>query len=966
MQHKVFIFLTVLAVNLSFSQSNNPLIASDFKQQRQWVDSVYTSMSLEQKIGQLFMVDLFSNASSSEIEQVKSAIKKYHLGGIIFSKGTAPQQVELTNTFQNLANVPLLIGMDAEWGLSMRLDDGFSFPYNMALGATTNNQTIFEIGQQLAKHSKRIGVHVNFAPVVDLNTNPKNPIIGNRSFGENKERVTQKALALMKGFQSENVLANAKHFPGHGDTDQDSHKTLPSLDFDYDRLASVEMFPYKKLFKEGLSSVMVAHLNVPSLTQEQGLPTSLSKKVVDTLLKQKLGFSGLVFTDALNMNGASQYGSNGQVELKAFLAGSDVLLIPGDVGAAVLAIKKAYHSNKITNKRLAQSVKKILYAKYKVGLNKFKPIITQGLAEDIATLTNKATRFKAFKEAITLVKNDLNSIPIANTPYTKIAYVKFGEATNQVFVKTLKSYAEVTVIDAKHPDLLDQLQYMDYVIVGHHKSDENPWKSFDLSTVEINLLDAIARKNKLIFVNFASPYALLGINTFLPVNVILQAYQNAPDAQQVAAEIIFGASTAQGRLPVSITQAFPEGTGYTNLKLGRLSQNHPQNLGFNVKKLSKIDSLVQVVLDQEMSPGLQVLIAKDGEIFYDQSLGYHTYDRRTKVKPTDVYDLASLTKILSTLPLLMRLVEEDQVDIDAPLAELLPELDTTNKRDISIKRMLSHYAGLQAWIPFYIKTMDSLDAYYSTSTSKKFSINVADNFYLRTDYKDSIYAEIASSELLETLEYKYSDLPFYFLKRYLEHTYRDSLHTVIEKDFYEPMFINNMFFYPQRHKPLSEIIPTEYDDVWRKQLVHGYVHDQGAAMLGGVGGHAGLFGNARSVAKLMQLYLNEGRFGGRRYITPNTINVFNTCYYCEDEVRRGLGFDKPQLDEVGPTCGCLSMTSFGHSGFTGTYTWADPSTGILYVFLSNRIHPNASNRLLIEQDIRTKIQQVIYEAYEGE
>lgn len=962
MQKNTILLLAVLAVNFFYAQQVKPLISENHFEQRKWVDSIYNTLTLDQKIGQLFMVDVFSSASSAEITSLKNKIKNFHIGGVIFSKGTAKQQIQLTNEFQQLAQVPLLIGMDAEWGLSMRLDETFSFPYNMTLGAITNNNTVFEVGQQIAQHSKRLGVHVNFAPVVDINTNPKNPIIGNRSFGEDRNQVTQKALALIKGFQAEGVLANAKHFPGHGDTDQDSHKTLPSLDFGVKRLDSIELYPYKKLFKQGLSSLMVAHLNVPKLTEQEGLPTSLSSKVVDSLLINQLQFSGLIFTDALNMKGASEFGDKGIVELKAFLAGNDVLLIPHNLEAAIKQIKNAYNNGTITKSRLTHSVKKILYAKYKVGLNNYQPISLKNLASDLNTDKNKATRFKAFKEAITLVKNDLNSIPIAETQHSKIAYIKLGDAENNKFIETLSNYAEINSFSIENPNLLEELKFADQVIISHHKSDENPWKSYSLTTSEIKLLDAISREHKLVFVNFTSPYALLDLNSFLPIEVILQAYQNADDAQQVAAEIIFGATKAQGRLPVSITNAFPVGTGYQNSTLGRMGYDYPQNLGFNTAKLAEVDSLLTEVIEQKMSPGVQVIIAKNGRIFYDKSLGFHTYENKIPVKSTDVYDLASLTKILSTLPLFMRLVEEGKVSIHDNLSNLLPELDTTNKANITVKRMLSHYAGLQAWIPFYASTLDSLDNYYRKMPSKKFSIPVTENLYLREDYQDSIYAEIASSELLEEVEYKYSDLPFYFLKQFIERSYKDSIHTIIQNDFYKTMHIKNMFFYPKRHKTLSEITPTENDQIWRKQLVHGNVHDQGAAMFGGVGGHAGLFGNAKSVAQFMQMYLNEGAFGGRTYFKPSTIQAFNTCYYCDKDVRRGLGFDKPQIDDVGPTCGCVSMTSFGHSGFTGTYTWADPSTGILYVFLSNRIHPDASNRKLIDEDIRTKIQQVIYDA----
>lgn len=961
---KKFLLLALLVANFFYAQNKNPLIDELNKDdQRQWADSIYKNMSLDQKIGQLFMLDIFSSASDKDIKFLKHRIKKYHIGGIIFSKGTAEEQVKLTNEFQKIAETPLLIGMDAEWGLAMRLENSFAFPYNMTLGAIDDNNLVFDVAKQIAQHSKRVGVHFNFAPVVDLNSNPKNPIIGNRAFGEGKQNVTSKSIALIKGFQSEDVLTSAKHFPGHGDTDQDSHKLLPSIDADSTRLMDTEIYPYRKLINYGLTSVMVAHLKVPALTDSESLPTSLSKKVVTDLLQNEMNFKGLIFTDALNMKGASQYGGPGEAELQAFLAGNDILLIPNDLDAAFDKIKKAYNDGIITDKRLSNSVRKILFAKYKVGLKNYQPISQVNLKQDLATDQNKATRFKAFQKAITLVKNDLGLLPIADLQDHKIAYVKLGDAQAEKFYKTLTDYTEVDYFTSESDKLLEKLKAYQTVIIGHHKSDETPWKSYELRSFEIKLVQLIAKQNNVVLANFTSPYALLDLDSFLPIESIIQSYQNADEAQQITAEIIFGASEAVGQLPVSITSAYPEGTGLKTKSLGRLGYDFLENKNFDATKLrSQIDSIANVILSNEMSPGFQLLIAKDKKILFEKSYGFHTYDKKINVKNDDLYDLASLTKILATLPIFMRLEEEDKVDIEDHIKDILPAYKNSNKGDISLKRMLSHYAKLEAWIPFYINTLETKNDYYRNEKSDEFSIQVADDLYLRSDYQDSIYEKIKQSELRTRDEYKYSDLPFYFLKEYIETSYQDSLQNLVQDLFYKPMGIQNLFYLPRDQAPLNRIVPTENDELWREQLIHGFVHDQGAAMLGGIGGHAGLFGNAKSVAQMMQLYLNDGYYGGKNYFLPRTLHTFNKCYYCDEDVRRGLGFDKPQLDDVGPTCGCLSMTSFGHSGFTGTYAWVDPSTDILYVFLSNRIYPDATNRQLITEDIRTKLQQYIYDA----
>ncbi|MFD0932303.1 glycoside hydrolase family 3 N-terminal domain-containing protein [Psychroflexus salinarum] len=952
--------MTFFSFNCVFSQSS--LFSEDINLQRKWVESVYTNLSLEEKIGQLFMIDVFTNKSDSELESIKSFIKSNHVGGVIFSKGTPHRQAQFTNDIQTGNKVPLLIGMDAEWGLAMRLDSTYAFPWNMTLGAIQDTSIVRKVGYQIGKHNKRLGVHINFAPVADINTNPENPIIGNRSFGESKEIVISHSVALMKGMHDAGILTSAKHFPGHGDTRQDSHKTLPTINFSADRIRSVELEPFKALINEGVSSVMVAHLNVPSLDNRPNFPSSLSPKIVSELLKEELKFKGLVITDALNMKGASDNNSPGEVDLRAFKAGSDILLISENVPKAIQIIKNAVLRGEISENRLEKSVKKILYAKYKVGLNDFEPIETSNLTEDLNSKENDAIYQLAIENASTLIKNDMGILPINDIEYQNIGYLEIGDDSGEKFYKTLNTYANVKKIENEVSIIKNNMQLdFDHIIIGFHKSDANPWTDYKFTPHELSLINYISKNNKVTLVNFSRPYSLLDLKSFINVDAILQVYQNSEIAQSVAAQQIFGALSTNGKLPVSISSAFPVGTGYRLKSNGRLGIDYSQNLGFDSEFEAKVDSLANYALAKEMTPGMQILIARKGKIIYDKNFGYHTYDKNIEVEDNHVYDLASLTKILTTLPILMTLEESGKLSLDSKLHELLPELATTNKANISVLDMLSHYARLEPWIPFYKSTLDDKNKYYATENSENFSIKIANNMYLRTDYRDSIYAEIAESELRDTLEYKYSDLPYYFLKRFIEKEANAPLNTLAETYFYKPMGLNHLKYFPLQYFDKNKIVPTEFDSEWRNELIHGTVHDQGAAMLGGVGGHAGLFGNARDVASFMQLYLNEGNFGGKNYFNPETMTKFNTCYYCEQNVRRGVGFDKPQLEDVGPTCGCISMSSFGHSGFTGTYAWADPEEDIIYVFLSNRIHPDASNTKLITEDIRTKIQGFIYE-----
>ena len=960
----VFLFI---ALNNFAQIAVNPLLSVDSKSQQKWVDSVYTSMTLAEKVGQLYMVQVMSNQDEATKNKIIQLIREHQIGGIIYSNGGPVRQAKLNNELQNLSKFPLLIGMDAEWGLSMRLDSTYAFPWNMTLGAIKDNRLIEQTGRQIGEHCKRLGVHFNFAPVVDINTNPKNPIIGNRSFGEDRDNVTEKASAFMKGMQSAGVLANAKHFPGHGDTDQDSHHTLPTISFNEKRIDSVELYPYKKLIREGLSSVMVAHLNVPSL-EPTGYPSSLSKHIIADILKDSLDFKGLIFTDALTMKGVADFSEIGDIDLAAFLAGNDVMLMSEDVGAGTLKIIEAYNKGDITEARLAHSVKKILQAKYKVGLQNYKPIGLYHLAEDLNRLKDNILYEELIENAITIVKNDKSLLPIRQLEKKSIAYVKMGDDSGSVFFDELKKYAKVhEVSDDNLDDLSNKLKAYNTIIIGWHRSNDSPWKPFKFDDDDLLWLNQLAKSHTVILDIFTSPYTLLGLENIENFESIIVSYQNSDIAQQKSAQLIFGAIESKGVLPVSIGKFFNAGDGISNNAIKRLSYTVPERVGMSSEKFKKIDSIAQMAVDKMMTPGIQLLVARRGKVIYNKNFGKHTYDGKEKVGFDDIYDVASLTKILATLPLLMELVEQDVVSLDSKLSELILEYKNSNKENITLKSMLSHYARLKPWMPFYYSTLDSVtkrpsDKYYRKELSNEFNIEVAKNLYLRSDYQDSIQGIIKDSELLNRLRYRYSDLPYYILKKFIEDHYDRTLDFLAQEHFYKSLGANYTMYNPYHKISNKKIVPTEEDDYYRYQKVHGYVHDMGAAMQNGIGGHAGVFSNANDVAKIMQMYLQKGFYGGKRYLKPETIDKFNTCYYCENDNRRGIGFDKPQLGDVGPTCGCISMTSFGHSGFTGTYAWADPEEEIVYVFLANRTYPKAGKNLLLRENIRTEIQRLIYEA----
>lgn len=952
-----------------FSQQINPLLVeNDLIQQQQWVDSIYGNMSLQEKIGQLFMPVIFSNDKKAATDKIKDLINNHYIGGVIFSKGGPKQQAKLNNEYQALSKVPLLMAMDAEWGLAMRLDSTYAYPWNMTLGAITDNKIIERIGRRIGEHTKRMGMHINFAPVVDINTNPANPIIGNRSFGEDKNNVTEKSIAFTKGMQSAGILANAKHFPGHGDTDKDSHKTLPTIGFSKERIDSIELYPYKRLIREGISSVMVAHLNVPALEQRMDYPSSLSKTIVTDILKGQLGFNGLIFTDALNMKGAADFQEPGEVDLAAFLAGNDILLIPENIPKAHDLLVNAYREEVITEERLALSVKKILLAKYKVGLHKYKPVNPFYIVEDLNTVIDDVLHEEAMENALTVLKNDQEVLPVRDLQGKKIAYVNFGDANGKTFLGQLRKYAKIDWIKANSLDsYVQKLKKYDLVVIGFHKSNDNPWKNYKLTQNELVWIYEIARTNKVILDVFAMPYALLDLKTSANFEGIIMSYQNSSISQKLSAQLIFGAREAKGRLPVSLGGDFPVNTGINTSSIRRLQYGTPESVGVSSYKLKKIDSLAKIGLWGNMMPGAQILVARKGKVIYQKNFGHHTQSKKNSVKDNDIYDVASLTKILATTPMIMELFDREILTMETKLSEMLPEYKYSNKKNITLRQMLSHYARLKAWIPFYAATIDSVtkkpdSKYYAKKSGGDFTIKVANNLYMRKDFRDSIFEQIKESELRTRLSYKYSDLPYYLLKKYLEEFYGTTLDKLVQRNLYESLGANNTTYLPLEKFTKADIVPTEEDEYFRMQKVHGYVHDQGSAMLGGVSGHAGVFSNANDVAKIMQMYLWDGFYGGKRYFGPETMQAFNTCYYCDSNVRRGVGFDKPQLGESGPTCGCVSMTSFGHSGFTGTFTWADPEQEIVYVFLSNRTYPSADNRKIIGSNLRSNIQEAIYEA----
>ena len=832
------------------------------------------------------------------------------------------------------------------------------------------------MGVDIAKQMKALGVHVNFAPVADVNNNPNNPVINYRSFGENVHNVSTKSYAYAKGMQDNGVLANAKHFPGHGDTDADSHKELPVIGHSLARLDSVELKPFKYLISRGVGSVMVAHLYIPSLDDSKNTASTLSKFVVDSLLKKKLGFQGLVFTDALNMKGVSKYYEPGETDEKALLAGNDVLLFSLSVTKAKERIKSALMSGSISEEEIDLSCHKILKAKEWLGLQKFENDTLTNRHEALNSPYSKSLIQRLYTESVTLIKNENSNVPMAKFSTRNKALVIVGDYLdntyhNQLRNKTLKNAIALPkdVKLDKIKSTLEKLKGIDDVIVNIHGMSQKPSKNFGIEKNTIQLIDSLRVHHKVVLNVFGNPYSLSKYPRLLDCEAVFILYEDNKYTQEAAAKALLGDVNVKGKLPVSINADYPEGTGIM-IQHNKMTYGFPEEVGLSANNLHRIDSIVVDGLNKQAYPGCVVLVAKNEKIIYHKAFGHTTYEATRPIKRDDIYDLASITKIAATAAAVMKLVEEKKLDIDKTLSHYLPNIpDTSFMFNAVIKNVLTHQAGFRSWIPFYLSTLKDgrvRPEIYRKKRSQKYSVQVAENLFIMESYRDSVFNRIVGSEPRSNNNYKYSDLGFYLLPIVIEKITGQKLEDYVSQEFYAPLGLETLTYKPLDIFPKDRIVPTEHDLYFRNELLQGHVHDPGAAMLGGVSGHAGLFGNAYDLAVYMQMLNNEGLYNSIRILEPETIQDFTKCQFClglDDDNRRGLIFDKPApVGQTGPTCECVSYLSFGHSGFTGTLAWADPEEDIVYIFLSNRIYPSAKNKKLISMNIRTEIMQVIYDS----
>ncbi|WP_235925671.1 glycoside hydrolase family 3 N-terminal domain-containing protein [Pontibacter burrus] len=958
---------------MSLSPSEEIVVGT---KEKNWVDSVFNSMTPDQRLGQLFMVAAYSNKDEKHFRELDTLVSRYGIGGIMFMQGGPERQARLHNRLQARAKVPMLIAMDAEWGLSMRLDSSTHFARQMTLGAMEDEKYVYLMGREIALKMKRLGVNVSFSPVLDVNVNAANPVIGNRSFGESKEEVTKRGIAYIKGLQDHGVIAVAKHFPGHGDTDTDSHLALPVIKHDIKRLTEVELYPFKKSFDAGVMGVMVAHLYLPTIDSTKNLATTLSKPLVTGLLKEKMKYKGLVFTDALNMKGVANYYKPGEVDLKALMAGNDVLLFPEDVQTAVNKIKEAINAGEIDTTELYLRVRKILHAKYWVGLNNYKPVQLANLKQDMARPLGNVVQEQLYEQAVTVVQNKNNLIPFRNLDTLSIASVAVGVAPNNKFQEVLSNYAPVakfSISDRFAPDsaftnIIPQLENHDVVIVSIHNMNSTPARDFGIGIGTRAFIQYLQDRTdkKIIVTVMGNAYSL---KYFENADWLTVGYEDNPVSQSLMAQALFGARAAKGKLPVTASAKFKSGTGINTPSLNRLKYGTPESVGMDSKVLAQIDNIALEAIAYAATPGAQVLVVKDGAVIFNKSYGNYTYDKKKPVTNNTIYDVASITKVAATLQAVMFLKDQGKINLDEKISTYLPELKGTNKEGLILRDILTHQAGLQATLPHWQKTMDHRtlnQVFYASTQTDVFPNEVTPGIYSIKTMEDSLWTWTVNSKLLakkkdaKSYEYKYSDLGFYILKRMSEKMLNQPIDEFLEQNFYAPLGMSTLTYTPLLKHPREVIAPTEDDNYFRKSLIWGTVHDQGAAMLGGVGGHAGLFSNANDLAKLLQMNLNHGDYGGHKYFNSDVVTEFAKKQYKSS--RRGLGWDKPSPDGNGPTSNMASLNTYGHTGFTGTGAWVDPDNKLIYIFLSNRVYPDASNTKLVKYNIRTRIHDVIYKA----
>ena len=949
---------------------------------KEWVESRLEKMTLKEKIGQLFIHTVPLHDTEVNRKNIRNAVKEYKVGGFLFDNGQLVNQVNLTNYAQEMAEIPLLITFDGEWGLNMRLKEIPAFPRNRVLGCIQDNNLLYEYGKEVARQFREIGVHVNFAPVADVDNNPLNPVINTRSFGGDVRNVTEKVIAYSKGLEDGGVLSVSKHFPGHGDTNVDSHKALPILNFSRERMDSIEMYPFRKAFEAGLGGVMVGHLEVPALSKRT---SSLSSDIVQGILQKEFGFKGMIFTDALEMKGVS---NNQNVCAQALIAGNDMVLAPRNLKRELDAVVVAVKNGQLTEEEITERCRKVLTFKYALGLHKPQFIQMSGLEQRLKRPEAEQLLERLEKASVTIVGNEGGILPMA-VDLKNTAVLQIGKSSQgALFHQQLKKYMGADRIVA-NPDsvasLTKRLMKYDRVIVTIYTEKYAAYQG---------MLNSLAAKKPVAYVYLTSLKNVYKKgNAWKKAAAVVLGHSDLENVQRFVADVMVGREKATGKISVEVKDYRMPGEG---VDLEQTKEYRPEDYGMDSSVLSKIDEVALEGIKAKAYPGCQVLILKDGAPVYDKCFGTFTYEDERKVTPDDLYDIASLTKTTATLMAVMKLYDEGKFGLTDPISKYVPALNGTRKGRITIEDLLYHQSGLPGSWPFYreaindssytggffkaridanhhlrvdqrLYVVDSFDykkEYFSPVRTEEYPLQIAENMYVSLTFPKRMLEMIASDKIpLRDRRYRYSCLNFVLLKEMVEKISGMPMDEYLEKEFYAPMGMKSTLYNPLRKYQPEQIVPTIQKDYLRnRKELRGYVHDEIAAFMGGVSGNAGLFSNARDVAKVYQMLVDGGQYEGKRYLSLETCQLFMNK---KSRIsRRALGFDRPDPQpDKGPCADEAPKEVVGHTGFTGTCAWADPKNGLVFVFISNRIYPRPfDHKGLMTLKIRPRIQQLMYQA----
>ena len=984
----IFLSFWVMSTLWHTMFATNPTISelAESKAAVQWADSVYDTLTERQRVAQLIFPKVDPRGGAASHSLLRKLIETNSVGGLLFSGGSIDQYTDMINYAQSLARIPLIITFDGEWGLSMRIPGTPRFPHNMALGATSDYDLIYDYGRESARQFRKMGVHVNFAPDADVNSNPANPVIGYRSFGENPRHVAELTVAYSRGLEEGGVQSVAKHFPGHGDTSTDSHKTLPTVDHSEALLDSVDLVPFQRYIDEGLSGIMVGHLSVPSL-DPSGTPASLSRIISTGILREKMKFNGLIYTDALGMKGANSKTNN---SLAALEAGADVLLCPTDPAGDIDVIIRSINSGRLSSEIVEQRCKKILAYKYALGLSSAAQRVN---AEEVKALASSPEAEDVLRRlaaaSVTVLFNRDNLLPVGNLAGRTISIVNIGDKGSD-FSDMCRNYAEISHVYSPTSDRpLSQSQ-----TASLRKSDIVIAAIYSDSQYARTTLASLSGIKGLVEVFFINPYRMAKFGTTVSkAATVVTAYDDTYYQRIYAAQAIFGGIEVNGRLPVNLKGIATAGTG-VSLPKTRLGYSSPLMEGLNPDLGIRIDSLISIGLKTGAFPGAQVLIAKNGNIIIDRNYGYTDTSGKTPVTSSTIYDLASVSKALGTLPGIMKAYDLGLLDIEAPAAKYIPELDKNGKGDITVRELLFHESGMPASANMYRILMDTTtfegplttrrpdkshtvkigrnvyahkDAriradLVAAAPSARFSIEADKGIYVGAHTYDTIMSRIYGMDRRPRKDYLYSCLNFCLLMD-IEQRLTGQPHQLwVADSIFAPTGAYHTCYRPLEKWSTADIAPTEADNYLRRQTIHGYVHDETANFSGGVQGNAGLFSNATDLAKICQMWLNAGEYGGVRVLSAETVAKFTTEH--SEISRRGLGFDKPDTanPDKSPTCADAPAETYGHIGFTGTVFWIDPTNQLIFIFLNNRVHPTRDNKAFSALDPRPKLFQLVYDA----